>query len=54
MRETGRRSDAGAWMGKSAELAKSVCSQKTKIILIGKSRRYQNGLKEPEYGFYVK
>ena len=40
-------------MGKSAELGMSVCSPKTRIILIGKRGLYQKGWKEAKHGAHV-
>ena len=40
MGKTVPRSSDGTWMGKSAELGMSVCSQKTMTMLIGICGRY--------------
>ena len=40
-------------MGKSTELGMSICSSKTRTILIGICGCHQNGWKEAEYGSHV-
>ena len=40
-------------MGKSAKLDMSVCSSKTRIILIGIRRRHKNSWKDEEYASHV-
>ena len=41
------------WMAKRTELGMSLCSSKTRIILIGIRGWYQNGWKEAENGSHV-
>ena len=47
------KSSIGTWMGKKTELGMSVCSSKTRIILIGTRGSHQNGWKETEHGTHV-
>ena len=52
-RKTVRRSFIGTWMGKSTKLELSVCSSKTKIILVGLRGRHKNGGKKAEDASHV-
>ena len=48
-----RGSFAGAWLEKSARLRMSLCSSKTRIILIGSRGRHRKWLEEAVYGSQV-
>ena len=53
MGETVRRSDDGAWMGKSLELGMPCGSPKLRVTLIGTCVRHHDGWKEAEYEFHA-
>ena len=53
MGKTVRKVIGGTWVGKSDKLGLLICSQTTKVILIGLCGRHQDGWKKAEFASYV-